>query len=159
MRPAIVAHPCFSYDKAWLVVWCGVVSLMGLGEAVGIRFEMLLSVCQRWCLFLSVILPEPSIRTWYCLSGSTLPLYCFIPIFKVLKGWRLLLQASAYEACDCMHMPLHTPKTEMCKKACQVYLIEKKSVGAKLWNFDQKMNLFPDDEPLPDQVHYKVLNS
>ena len=40
---------------------------------------------------------------------------------KIIKTQSLpkepIAQASAYEACDCMRMPLHTPKTlETCKK-------------------------------------------
>ena len=40
------------------------------------------------------------------------------------------LQASAYEACNHMHMPLHIPKTlEMCKKSMPC-LIKKASMCA-----------------------------
>ena len=79
-----------------LVVWFSVipleglrgavVSLVGFREAVGIGVGMLLSICQGWHLFLSVILPEPSFRTWYCLFGSasiTVPL-----LYHFLKCWR-----------------------------------------------------------------------
>ena len=93
------SHVMLCVTSGWLVVWISVVSLVGLGEAVvslvglgeavSIRVGMLLGICQRWRLFLSVIWPRPSIRTWYCLFGSTSTTVPLLSHF--LKYWRLLL--------------------------------------------------------------------
>ena len=84
--------------SGWWVFWFSMISFVGLGEAVvslvgleeavGFRVGMLLGISQRWCLFLNVILSEPSICTWYCLFGSTsitVPLSShFFEMFKVV---------------------------------------------------------------------------
>ena len=77
-----------SCGTSGLLVACGVVSLVGLGETVDIRVGMLLGI-WRSHLFLSMILPYPSIRIWHCLSGSTSPTVQFLSHF--LKCWRFLL--------------------------------------------------------------------
>ena len=42
--------------------------------------------------------------------------FCTVTTISKRKQNLKLKQASAYEACNCTCMPLHAPKTEMCKK-------------------------------------------